>query len=290
MKIIIKLTKKCYLKELIRDSTAAVLQKAVSNSSQEAGAFFVNPDGLNGTPLYGALDHDYRDYMQTKLYEIPLLRQKTDVFRDRKHAGQVLAEMLHEWKGSEALILAVPSGGIPVAVEVAGALGLALDVAVVSKILLPWTTEAGFGAVGFDGSVWVNQEYVDYYGLDRVTVEQQTQATLQKVQRRVKLFRGERPWPDLKNRAVILVDDGIAAGSTLRVAIQSLHNSGAVNINVAVPTAHEESLTQTMDRVNVLYCANIRSGPQFAVAAAYQLWDDVDESEAVEMLNSYRTG
>ncbi len=229
-------------------------------------------------------------YMQTKLYEIPLLRQKTGVFRDRKHAGQVLAEMLHEWKGSEALILAVPSGGVPVAVEVAGALDLSLDVAVVSKILLPWTTEAGFGAVGFDGSVWVNQKYVNYYGLDRATVEQQMQATLQKVQRRVKLFRGDRPWPDLKNRPVILVDDGIAAGSTLRVAIQSLHNSRAVDINVAVPTAHEESLTQTIARVNVLYCANIRSGPQFAVAAAYQLWEDVDESEAVEMLNSYRTG
>lgn len=221
--------------------------------------------------------------MKTKIYEIPHLRQKIGVFQDRKHAGQLLAEMLYEWKDSEAIVLAVPSGGIPVAVEVAGALDLYFDVAVVSKILLPWTTEAGFGAVGFDGSVWINQEYVDYYRLDQTTIEQQTQATLEKVQRRVKLFRGDRPWPDLQNRPVIVVDDGIAAGSTLRVAVQALHNTGAGEIIVAVPTAHEESLGRIMNKVDALYCANIRSGPQFAVAAAYLHWNDVDENDAAEM-------
>jgi len=222
--------------------------------------------------------------MDTKLYDIPRLRQKIGVFRDRKHAGQILAEMLHEWKGSKAMVLAVPSGGMPVAVEVSRALNLPLDVAVVSKILLPWTTEAGFGAAGFDGSVWINQEYVDYYGLDQPTIEQQTRAALQKVQRRVKLFRGDRPWPDLQNQPVIIVDDGIAAGSTLRVAVQALYHTGAGEILVAVPTAHQESLVQIMDRIDALYCANIRRGPQFAVAAAYRHWDDVDEIDAGRML------
>jgi len=226
--------------------------------------------------------------MKTKFFDIPQLRQKIGVFQHRRHAGQILAEMLHEWKGSKAIVLAVPSGGVPVAVEVARVLDLSLDVAVVSKILLPWTTEAGFGAVGFDGSVWLNQEYVDYYRLDQPTIEQQTQATLKKVQRRVKLFRGDRPWPDLQNRPVIVVDDGIAAGSTLRVAVQALHNTGAVEIRVAVPTAHKESLIRIMDKVDAVYCANIRSGPQFAVAAAYQRWDDVDENDAARMLTSFR--
>ena len=225
--------------------------------------------------------------MNSKLYDIPKLRQKTGVFQDRRQAGQVLAEMLLEWKDSAATVLAVPSGGVPVALEVAGILDLSLDVAVVSKILLPWTTEAGFGAVGFDGSVWINQEYVDYYSLDQSTIERQTQTTLEKVQRRVKLFRGDQPWPDLQNRPVIVVDDGIAAGSTLRVAVQALHNTRAVEIIVAVPTAHEESLGRIMDKVDALYCANIRSGPQFSVAAAYQHWDDVDEADAGKMLVSY---
>lgn len=227
--------------------------------------------------------------MNNKLYEIKKLRQKTSVFRDRRHAGQVLADMLHEWKNdSKAMVLAVPSGGIPVAIEVAGALNLSLDVAVVSKILLPWNTEAGFGAVGFDGSVWINQEYVDSYSLNQTTIEQKTQEALNKVQRRVKLFRGDRVWPDLQNRPVIVVDDGIAAGSTLRVAVQALRNSGAMKIIVAVPTAHEESLNRIMNGVEALYCANIRSGPQFAVAAAYRHWDDVDETEADRMLASFQ--
>ena len=98
--------------------------------------------------------------MKNKFYDIPQLRQKVGIFQNRRHAGQVLAEMLYEWQDSKAMVLAVPSGGMPVAVEVAGTLDLSLDVAVVSKILLPWNTEAGFGAVGFDGSVWINQEYV----------------------------------------------------------------------------------------------------------------------------------
>ncbi|MEA3466856.1 MAG: phosphoribosyltransferase family protein [Thermodesulfobacteriota bacterium] len=226
--------------------------------------------------------------MKSKFYDIPQLRQKLGIFQDRRHAGQVLAEMLHEWQDSKALVLAVPSGGMPVAVEVAETLDLSLDVAVVSKILLPWNTEAGFGAVGFDGSVWINREYVDYYRLDQPTIEQQTEAALKKVQRRVKLFRGDRPWPDLQNRPVIVVDDGIAAGSTLRVAVLALRNTGAMEIIVAVPTAHEESLARIMDGVDALYCANIRSGPQFAVAAAYRHWDDVDEVDADRMLVSYR--
>jgi predicted phosphoribosyltransferase len=226
--------------------------------------------------------------MNSKLYDIPMLRQKISVFRDRRHAGQVLAEMLHEWKDGKAMVLAVPAGGMPVAVEVAGALNLSLDVAVVSKILLPWNTESGFGAVGFDGSIWINQEYVDYYRLGQSTIEQQTQAALNKVQRRVKLFRGNRVWPDLQNRPVIVVDDGIAAGSTLRVAVQALRNTGAAEIIVAVPTAHEESLIRIMNGVDALYCANIRSGPQFAVASAYQHWDDVAETDADRMLTSFQ--
>jgi predicted phosphoribosyltransferase len=245
-------------------------------------------------PLPGKIDLDigftlgYREVMDSKLYEIPELRQKTGVFRNRRHAGQVLADMLHTWKDSKALVLAVPSGGLPVAVEVAGSLNLSLDVAVVSKILLPWTTEAGFGAVGFDGSVWINQGYVDVYRLDQSTVEQQTQEALGKVRRRIKLFCRDKPWSNLQHRPVIIVDDGIAAGSTLRVAVQALRNSGAVKIIVAVPTAHEESLVQIMNEIDALYCANIRSGSQFAVASAYQHWDDVDETDAQKMLVSFQ--
>lgn len=224
--------------------------------------------------------------MMSSVHDIPQLREQTGVFRDRKHAGQALAAMLAAWKGGKAAVFAIPSGGVPVAVEIAQTLALPLDVAVVSKILLPWDTEAGFGAVGFDGSVWINKEYAAYYGLDKPTIEQQTRAAMAKVQRRVKLFRENRQWPDLANRAVILVDDGIAAGSTMRVALAALRNAGAGKILVAVPTAHQESLGPIQSGVDELYCANIRGGRQFAVAAAYRLWDDVDEAEALRLVHS----
>lgn len=222
--------------------------------------------------------------MISSVHDIPQLREQTGVFRDRKHAGQVLATMLAAWKGGQATVFAIPSGGVPVAVEIAGSLALPLDVAVVSKILLPWDTEAGFGAVGFDGSVWINEEYAAYYGLDKPTIEEQTRVAMTKVQRRVKLFREDRQWPDLANQAVILVDDGIAAGSTMRVAMAALRNAGAGKILVAVPTAHQEALDRITESVDELYCANIRGGRQFAVAAAYRFWDDVDEVEALRLV------
>jgi len=221
-------------------------------------------------------------------HDLPKLREKTRIFQDRKHAGQVLAQMLVTWKGGKALVLGIPSGGVPVAVEIAEALDLPLDVAVVSKILLPWNTEAGFGAVGFDGSVWINEEYIAYYGLDKSTIEQQTLAAREKVQRRVKLFRVGRQGPDLTDRTVILVDDGIAAGSTIRVALAALRNNGVGKIIIAVPTAHQDSLGPLLNKVDGLYCANIRSGRQFAVASAYQRWDDIDEAEAARMVLSFQ--
>lgn len=226
--------------------------------------------------------------MDGKLYDIPDLREKVGVFRDRIHAGRVLAGMLTAWKGSNAMVLAIPSGGVPVAVEIARLLDLSLDVALVSKILLPWTTEAGFGAVAFDGSVWINPEYAAYYQLDQKTIDRQTRAASEKVRHRLKLFRKDRPWPGLKERPALVVDDGIAAGSTLRVAITALMNSGAGRIVVVVPTAHREALAPLMGRVEAVYCPNIRSGPQFAVASAYQYWDDVDENQAAELLRTFR--
>lgn len=225
--------------------------------------------------------------MQSIIHDIAEYRERTGVFRDRQHAGRMLAEMLAEWKGSQALVFAIPSGGVPVAVEVAETLALSLDVAVVSKILLPWTTESGFGAVGFDGSVWINEDFADHYNLGREVIDQQTRAAQEKVRRRVELFRGDRPWPDLAKRTVILVDDGIAAGSTMRVALAALRNKELDKIIVAVPTAHRESLGRIISGVDELYCANIRSGWQFAVASAYQVWNDVEESEARRMVQSH---
>jgi predicted phosphoribosyltransferase len=223
----------------------------------------------------------------TSLHDLPELRDRAQVFRDRDHAGQVLARMLAGFRGSDALVLGIPSGGVPVAGTIAKALGLGLDVAVVSKILLPWTTEAGYGAVAFDGSTFVDARAAARFGLSGAEVDEGTERAREKVQRRVALFRGGRAL-DVAGRTVILVDDGVAAGSTLRAAIAALRARGVGRLVVAVPTGHGRSLADLVDAVDALYCANVRHGLSFAVADAYQAWRDVGEDEAVESLRIAR--
>lgn len=221
------------------------------------------------------------------LHERPDLRDRAGVFRDREHAGEVLAGMLADFRGSGALVLGVPAGGVPVAATIATLLGLELDVAVVSKILLPWTTEAGYGAVAFDGTTWVDERAALRFGLTDAEVRDGTDKARDKVTRRVSLLRAGPPL-DVADRTVILVDDGVAAGSTLRVAIAALRAQGVRGLVVAVPTGHGHSLPDLAGRVDAFYCANVRHGYSFAVADAYQAWRDVAENEVVETLRLAR--
>jgi putative phosphoribosyl transferase len=218
------------------------------------------------------------------VHEISSLRDHAPVFRDRAHAGEVLAGMLEAYRGSSALVLAIPAGGVPVAAEIARRLGLALDVAVVSKILLPWTTEAGFGAVAFDGSVWINEQDVLDYHLSRADVQRSTASARDKVERRLRRLRGKRPLPLFAARQLILVDDGIAAGSTLRTAIAALRRQDASEIVVAVPTGHLRSVQLIAELADAVYCANIRGSSRYAVADAYEEWRDLNEDEVAAIL------
>jgi putative phosphoribosyl transferase len=219
-----------------------------------------------------------------RVHELEALRDRAPVFRDRAHAGEVLAGMLEAYRGSNAVVLAVPAGGVPVAAQIASRLGLELDVAVVSKILLPWTTEAGFGAVAFDGSVWLDEVRVADFGLRQDEVRRQTDAALAKVRHRVARLRGARVLPALEGRAVIVVDDGVAAGSTLRAALAALRRAGANNIAIAVPTAHADALAALAPLADAVYCANVRGTRRYAVADAYEAWHDVDDAEVDALL------
>ena len=215
--------------------------------------------------------------------ERPELRDRTRVFRDRQHAGEVLAEMLGSYSKTDALVLAIPAGGVPVAAAIAKRLQIPLDVAVVSKITLPWNTEAGYGAVAFDKTMRLNEDLVAHLGLTKGQIQEGIEQTTQKVLRRVKRFRGDRPFPDLTKRRAILVDDGLASGFTMLVAIEALRKAGARHICVAVPTGHGSSLPRMASEVEALYCANIRGGFSFAVADAYEAWTDVTEEEAIAL-------
>jgi len=192
--------------------------------------------------------------------------------------------MLAAYHDSDAIVLGIPAGGIPVAATVAAQLGLALDVAVVSKITLPWNTEAGYGAVAFDGTVILNQELLPRLGLSKQEIADGVSRTKRKVERRVRRLRGARRLPDLARRTLILIDDGLASGFTMRVAVEALRRADAREVVVAVPTAHRNAVERLAGRSTTIYCANLRGGFHFAVADAYQYWYDVDESELVSIL------
>ena len=215
------------------------------------------------------------------------LRDRSRVFRDRADAGNVLADMLHPYRHTDAIVLAIPAGGVPVAAVIADKLGLPLAVTVVSKITLPWNSEAGYGAVAFDGTVRLNEDLLPHLGLAKREIQQGIDQTFQKVLRRVKMFRGNRPFPALAERPAILIDDGLASGFTLLVAVEALRKSSAQHIIVAVPTGHEKSLLRTAGEVEAVYCANIRTGLSFAVADAYERWSDVDEDEVVRIYKTF---
>ena len=219
-----------------------------------------------------------------RVVELPALRDRLGVFRDRTHAGEVLADMLSAYRGSNALVLSIPAGGAPVAAAIARVLALPLDVAVVSKLTLPWNTETGYGALAFDGTLRLNEMLMARAGLSEADIEAGKARAQEKVARRMKLLRGDRPFPDLSQCSAILVDDGLASGFTLMVAIEALRHQNAKEIVVAVPTAHAESAARIAPLVEALYCPNLREGTSFAVADAYQEWSDVAEEDLVTLL------
>jgi len=224
-----------------------------------------------------------------QIYEIEELRNRIGVFTDRYQAGQVLAGLLGQLDLQSPLVLAIPAGGVPVAVPLAEALSCQLDVAVVSKITLPWNSEAGYGAVAFDGSCLLNEAMIKAVGLSDAEVSRGIEKTREKVLRRIAVLRKRAAVIEMTTRQVLVVDDGLASGFTMQAAVDALHRAGAKSIVVAVPTGHENSLQFLAKTADNVCCANVRTGPSFAVAAAYQQWGDVSEAEALHALQEYQT-
>jgi predicted phosphoribosyltransferase len=225
-----------------------------------------------------------------KLLEDPALRDRIHVFADRSHAGRLLAEGLFLDKGQEARLFAIPAGGVPVAAEIASRLAIPLDLVIVRKIQLPWTTEAGFGALNPGGEAIFNQELLRRVPLTPQEMETQVQKTAAALKQREDRLRGGKPYPQLGNLPVIIVDDGLASGYTMRAAIQFLKGRGAGRTTVAVPTGSARTVEELLPLVDELICLNVRGGFTFAVADAYENWYDLTEGEVLGILKSLATG
>ena len=194
------------------------------------------------------------------------------------------------YKDVNGIVLAIPSGGVPVAAEIAKALGLSLDVIIVRKIQLPDNTEAGFGAVGPDGEVSLNTNLISQLHLTQEEVERQIQITVDTIKRRNELFRKGRQFPLLKDKVVIIVDDGLASGYTMLAAVDFIKRHKPGRVVIAVPTVPKGTVDLILPRVDELVCLNVRSGFTFAVADAYENWYDLEDEEVISILRSFHIG
>ncbi|MDY0039407.1 MAG: phosphoribosyltransferase family protein [Desulforhabdus sp.] len=216
------------------------------------------------------------------------LRNKQLVFDDRLEAGRVLAEMLapQHRAAPETIVLAIPAGGVPVGIQISKDLQIDFDVVIVRKIQIPGNTEAGFGAMTPEGSLFLNEELLSYLNLSPAQIEAQKNLVKKDLEERNRLFRKGSPFPDLSGKTVILVDDGLASGFTMMAALDTAKRRGAAKIVVAVPTAPLRSIERIEPLADEIYCANIRETAYFAVADAYRNWYDLTREEVLELLRA----
>lgn len=203
------------------------------------------------------------------------------MFEDRKDAGKKLAESLKKYRNADAVILAIPRGGVPVGFQIAHELGLDFSILVSRKLPIPDNPEAGFGAVAEDGSLFIIEDVSRWIPEDMIgkIVEEQKRVIL----KRISDLRQNRRFPEIVGRTVILTDDGIAMGSTMRAAVEMCRNKKAGRIVVAVPvsgTSTAKEIAGLVDEMIVL-----ETPPNFrAVAQAYRNWHDVTDQEVMDYI------
>jgi predicted phosphoribosyltransferase len=223
-----------------------------------------------------------------RLIEDPELRDRRSVFEDRRDAGRRLAGFLDIYQGSNAILLAVPSGGVPVAAEAARLLSLPLDLLIVRKLQIPFNPEAGFGAMAISGEILLNDELVESLGLGKEVISAAIKATKDVLERRNILFREGRPLPSCRGKTTIIVDDGLASGYTMRVAARWVRGIEPEKVIVAVPTGSERTVALLRREVDEIVCLNVRGGYRFAVAEAYRHWHDLSDEEVLKIMASNR--
>jgi putative phosphoribosyl transferase len=223
-----------------------------------------------------------------KLVEDSALRDRKYVFEDRRDAGRLLAKKITKHEGSDALIIAIPSGGLPVAAEMATALAIQLDIVIVRKIQIPFNPEAGFGAMGPDGEVIVNEELLGQLKLPEEAIEVQASKTGEVIRKREHLFRQGKPFPPCKNRTVIVVDDGLASGYTMLAALRYIRKKMPSRLIAAVPTGPKRTIKRILPEADEVICLNVRSDFSFAVADAYRNWYDLTDEDVLTILKDQR--
>jgi putative phosphoribosyl transferase len=205
-------------------------------------------------------------------------------FENRNHAGRVLAGTLSEYRGRpDLIVLGLPRGGVPVAFEVAEALRAPLDIYLVRKLGVPGHEELAMGAIASGGVRVLNQDVVRSLRISPEQIDAVTRAEEAELKRRERAYRGDRPPPDVAGRTVILVDDGLATGSTMHAAVAALRAAGPRELVVAVPTAPPETCAELEAEADRVICAATPE-PFYAVGAWYRDFSQTSDEEVRELL------
>lgn len=210
------------------------------------------------------------------------------IFTDRADAGRQLAARLGALEDQDVVVLALPRGGVPVAAQVARALGAPLDVIGVRKLGAPMQPELGVGAIAEGGVRVLDRRAVSALRLDDAVIADIESREREELQRRVRLYRGSRDLPDLTGRIAVVVDDGLATGVTARVACRSVRQRDPERLILAVPVAAAQSMEALREEADEVVCVHIPE--QFvAVGQWYQHFDQTTDEEVVELLEEVGT-
>lgn len=212
-------------------------------------------------------------------------KNRIHIFDDRSHAGELIAIKLKEYTDKkDTYVLAIPAGGVPVALAVSKKLKIPLDLIITRKLHVPWNREVGFGAISWDGTMFLNEPLIASFGLKREDIDRCVVEEKEVIRRRLKKFRGDKPFPDLKDKIAIIVDDGLASGFSMLTTLKTIEPMSANELIVAVPTAPISAIRLIRSYADKIVCLNIRSGPVFAVADAYKVWYDLEDEDVMDTL------
>lgn len=214
--------------------------------------------------------------------------RKEAIFESRYDAGRQLAAKLTEYKNKSTVVLAIPNGGVSVALGVALALEADLDLVISRKIPLPLSPEGGFGAVTDDGTIMLNEEVVKKAGLSPQQINYQVSQVRAEIRQRSLLYHKDKPPSVLTDKTVIIIDDGLASGYTMMAAVESVRNRRPKEIVVAIPVgpaAVVEQLKKVADKV--ITCA-VGLMPKFYISDFYRYWHELSNDEVIQCLKEWR--
>lgn len=211
-----------------------------------------------------------------------------DRYRDRKEAGQVLAQKLQAYANrNDVIVLALPRGGVPVGFEIAKSLGVPLDVFIVRKLGVPGYSELAMGAIAMGGAQVFNDDVIREFSISKEEIKAVITSEEAELERRVFAYRGDHPFPSLHDKTVILVDDGIATGATMRAAVKALRQLQPTSIIIAVPVAAKDMCESIQLLVNELICP-LRPPFFHAVGAWYDDFSQTEDEEVYTLLKEAR--